>query len=635
LDIEVHIDFETFSELDLTKVGLHNYVTHPSTDIICMAYKIEGKATELWRPNEKINFKEGYTLIAHNAAFELAVIREIGRVKYGIPIPDFIVCTAAQASMMGYPRSLGKAAKAMKLSIQKDEKGKRQMLQITKSRKPSKDNPSLNWLNNKEKLEATYLYCINDVNVECLIKSKTNPLPDYEIAIYSLDAKINNRGIRFDRDLAEAALDINDQYIDKLNNELFFLSGFTVSSVTKVQNLLLAVRAEGVNTPDLRKSTVSKLLESNLTPTAHRMLEIRQNGSKTSIAKYRKMLQWGSSDDRLRNLFLYHGAGTGRWTGKGPQLHNLPQGEKMDKQDAIQRIKTRDIASLEDFSHPPMVTLSSCIREAMTASEGNILGAADFKSIEVRVLAWLAGESALLGILRAGGDPYIDIASSIYSIPVAAVTPEQRNLGKMAILGLGYQMGSETFKTQCDIRGIDITEGFAIRVIKTFRMKYKNIVKFWKSIEKEAIKCKRDEKTLTAYNKFSFFMFNKNLLLGLPSGRFLYYIDPLLEQGKYGPKISHKRVNSITSQWERRDTYGGMLTENIVQAIARDLLAEAMLRVEKVYPIVLHVHDELVVDVPEDFDRRRFESLVKEVPKWAEGIPIEIDTWYQYRYQKG
>ena len=633
--VSVHIDFETYSEADIKSVGLYNYAYHPSTKVICMAYRIGDGIVKLWRPGRALPvFPKAYKLIAHNVMFELEIIRA-GKMK--IPIPAQIQCTASEAAMMGYPRSLGGAAKAMRLKVQKDETGKGKMLQVSKPRRPSNKDPATNWFANKEKMNATYRYCINDVVVEGAIGEITDDLCPYERAIFLLDRKVNARGIAFDRELAESAVELSKQYMKRrLNKELFWISGFKVQSVSNVKSIREALRDFDIEVDSLNKEVVNNLLNRDLHPTARRILEIRKEGGLASVAKYKKMLKWGADDDRLRYILMYHGAGTGRWTGKGPQLHNLPQGSKMDKDEAIAKIKSRNIAEFDDTEYDLMDALSSCIRETMTASPGKILGAADFKNIEVRVLAWLAGQEDLLRLLADGGDPYIDMAASIYGVKVEDVTAEQRNIGKMAVLGLGFQMAASTFQSQVQSRGIEMTIEFAEEVVKIYRAKYKKVVAFWKRIEKDAIATKKDEKMPESEGrKYHFHLKGGNLLMNLPSGRNLYFLDPVVERGRYGSKISHKRVNSVTTQWERRDTYGGMLTENIVQATARDLLAEAMLRVEEEYDIVLHIHDELVIDVEPDVDREHFESLVRKVPRWALGLPLEIDTWYQFRYQKG
>ena len=632
----VHIDFETYSEVDIKSAGLYNYANHPSTRVICMAYRVEGKKVKLWRPgNSEPVFPLPYRLIAHNVLFELEIIKAMGG-RIGVPLPEEIECTASEAAMMGYPRSLEGVAKALKLKVQKDKAGKNEMLRVTKPRKPSKNNKETDWFSDHEKMKATYRYCINDVVVEEAIGERTDSLCPYEEKIFLLDKKINERGINFDRELAKGAVELSKLYLDKINTEMFWISGFQVKGISKVKMLKEALSTLGVHTESLNKESVTNLLKGELPPRARRMIELRRDGSMSSVAKYKKMLEWGSQDNRLKYIFLYHGAGTGRWTSKGPQLHNLPQGVKLDKTEAIGLIKNKNLSGFDNLEYSVMDALSSCIRETMTASEGNILAAADFKNIEVRVLAWVAGEKELLDLLDKGEDPYIDMASSIYGVKPEDVTPNQRNIGKMATLGLGYMMASKTFREQVLSRGIDITEDFAKDIVKVYRNKYKKIVALWKRIEKDAIDTKIKGKMENKEGrKYHFHIRDSNLLMNLPSGRNLYFIDPLIEKGRFTSKISHKRVNAKTKQWERRDTYGGMLTENLVQAIARDLLAEAMIRVEEHYDIVLHVHDELVIDVEPEVNKEHSESMVKEKPRWAQDLPTEIDTWYQFRYQKG
>ena len=637
----VDIDFEIFSEVDVTDVGIYNYSRHPSTDIICMAYQVEGEITRLWRPGDKPpKLPDKYLCCAHNSSFEKAIFKEIAVRKYGMTAPDGYICTAARAAYRTYPRSLEKVSKALKLPLLKDTIGRAAMLKVTKPRKPSKKNLDVNWFNDKEKMNTTYRYCIKDVDVEKLVYKNTIDLPPFERTIFDIDAKINERGVYIDRELALSAIYIAEQYLLQVNAELFWLTRCRIKGVTKVKQIKTFLEEHGVSVGSLDKDGVIELLaRDDLSPKCRRVLELRQLGGLSSIKKFQKILKWAGDDDRICYLFLYFGASTGRWTGKGPQLHNLPRGIKVDKQRAIQLIKKRNLKAMQDEYDNPIAVISSCIRETMMAAPGHTLIAGDFVGVEFRVLAWMAGDEDLLELQRKGEDLYVHMAAAIYAVKLDAVTDDQRAIGKMAILGLGYGMGWVTFMEQCRKRGIVITEEFAKKVVKAFRKKYPKIVAFWKKMEEvmgDALKYgeARSGKVHMTRNN------SNDISVHLPSGRDMWYIHVLAAQNRWNqPSFSHKTVDSKTKQWCRRETYGGMLTENIVQAIARDLLAEAMIRVNEYFNIVLHVHDEIVVEAKitkhMDMTVDHFDDVMSEVPDWADGCPVAVDSWSQERYKKG
>ena len=636
----IDVDFEIFSEVDVTKVGLHNYVTHPSTDIICMAFSQGHGVTKLWRPGRELpKFPAQYVLRAHNAPFEKAVIEFIGVPKYGMHMPQKKYdCTAARAAYMTYPRSLENVSKALRLPLLKDKEGRGAMLQVTKPRTPSKNNPHTTWFHDKERMNKVYRYCIQDVDVEHHVHEAVINLPPFEEKVFALDMEINQRGVYVDEDLVDAAISIAEQNTEELNNSMFWVTGCRVSATTKTKQIKTYLNDVcGLNLPSITKDIVRDLLEGDAIPDrARRILELRQKGSKTSVAKFYKIKAWMTLDKRIRHLFMYCGASTARWTGKGPQLHNLPRGLDIDKEKAIALIKRRKLVLLQEEYADPMAILSSCIRETFMAAPGYTLIAGDFSSIEVRVLAWLAGQQDLIDMLDAGEDPYIDMASAIYKVEKTDVDSNQRLIGKIAVLGLGYGMGWKTFQAQCGTYGVQITEKFAKLVVKTYRAKYTKIVQFWKTIEETmltALTCgeERNGKLLVTKHE-------RNLKFHLPSGRDLWYIDVGTGQNRWHETcLTHMTVDATTKQWVRRETYGGMLTENIVQAIARDLLAEAMLRVDEFFNIVIHVHDEAVIEIPLTDAKSampKFKQLMQVVPGWAKGCPIAVKLWSQKRFMK-
>jgi len=637
---QVDIDFETYSEADITKVGLD----HDSTDIICMAYSVDGGPVKLWTPGGDHSIPSRYTLVAHNAMFEYKVLTKFST-RYEIPRPTYVRCTAAKAACMTLPRNLEGASKALNLSTTKDLEGRRVMLQVTKPRKPSKHNPDTNWFADNEKMDTVYQYCIKDVEVEMAIDRATYPIrPKWEEEIWEMDSVINSRGLPVDTKLVDSAIATADKYVKKLNQRMADLTDGKVPTVTAAGKLkTYLVDDLGFEVDSLAKDILEELLASDLPFQVRQVLELRKEGSLTSIAKYKKIKAWVSPDGNLRHLFMYFGAGTGRWTGKGPQLHNLPRGQyKGDKEILIQAIYNEDIETISELADVEglnaMDLISSCIRETFCAPEGHTFVAGDYSGIEVRVLAWLSGQRNLVDLLRRGEDPYIDMASSIYHVDPANVTPDQRSIGKMAVLGLGYGMGAEKFVEQCRKSGITIDLEFAREIVKTYRAKYRGVTTFWREIESamsEAIRIGESTLGPLVFRQDT----KKNVVVTLPSGRPLYYINCKMVPGRFGKfQPSHYKVDSYTNQWCRRETYGGMLTENVVQAIARDILAQAMLRLHRVgLTPVLHVHDEAVILVRETEAVRLEEKFTKALltrEEWSRDIPLDVETWTGRRYHK-
>lgn len=638
------IDFETYSEVDPTKVGLDNYISHDSTDIICMAYSVDGGNIKLWTPGGDHSIPSRYTLVAHNAQFEYGILTRFSS-RYGLPMPTYTRCTAAKAACMTLPRSLEGASKALKLSKTKDLEGRRVMLQVTKPRKPSKHNPDTNWFGDEEKMATVYEYCMKDVEVEMAIDQATYPIrPRWEEEIWEMDSVINSTGIPVDIKLVEKAIATADRYVEILNKRMSDLTEGKVPKVTATAKLKTYLMEDlDFEVDSLSKDILEELLARDLPYNVRQVLELRKEGSLTSIAKYKKIDAWVSRDGNLRNLFMYFGAGTGRWTGKGPQLHNLPRGQyKGDKEVLIQAIYEEDIDAISELADleglNAMDLISSCIREVFCAPKRHTFIAGDYSGIEVRVLAWLSGQKNLVELLRRGEDPYIDMASSIYHVVPANVTPEQRSIGKMAVLGLGYGMGADKFVEQCRKSGITIDLQFAREIVKTYRAKYRGVTTFWKEIEasmSEAIRIGESTLGPLVFRQDT----RKNVVVTLPSGRPIYYIDCKMVPGRFGKfQPSHYKVDSYTNQWCRRETYGGMLTENVVQAIARDILAQAMLRLHRIgLTPVLHVHDEAVILVKELEAVRLEEKFSKALltrEEWSKDIPLDVETWIGRRYHK-
>lgn len=406
---------------------------------------------------------------------------------------------------------------------------------------------------------------------------------------------------------------------------------------------------------DTKAGTVDEALKRDDIPSkVRRGLELLQSLSRSSTAKFEAMRNWAGPDGRVRGGLLYHGASTGRWSGAGVQPHNFPRGTVKDIDGAWRVLKTRNRAAIEAYVPDPkkgkpvgdtLKLLSQAIRGAIVASPGKHLFVADYASIEARVLLWAAQDEDGLDMFRNDVDMYCDMASAIYGrqiIPNEDNQPVERALGKIAVLGLGYQMGAAKFFATCIAAGIVITEELAQEVVRVYREKYWRVKKLWYDQETAAGEATYD-KDGEVYECFpcKWWKDGGYLYCELPSGRRLAYPDPKVKvlDTPWGKKntLTYMGTNATTRQWHRQSVYGGLLVENIVQAISRDIMAEAMLRCEesKVYAPILSVHDELIAEAHKDHGNiREFVALVGQCPTWAPGCPVKAAGWAGPRYRK-
>ena len=645
----ISIDMETRSALDLKKCGVYRYSMDPSTDVWCIAWCLEGEGIQVWEPGDPFPEKirahagRGGSFSAWNAQFERLIWQQILEPKYGwssLEIDQWR-CTQGEAMAYGLPASLGDAAKALGLEMQKDSKGKNLMLRM--SRPQSHEVSGYVWCGDLEKIQRLKDYCRQDVRVERSIAGKIPGLSEKEREVWLLDQRINDRGICLDQNLVESARTVVERSQASANEKIQRITGGSVNTITNAPTLTEWINERGFSCDGVSKDSVSKLLEEDLPEDVGAALKLRAENALSSTAKLRAMSEACCPDGRLRGLLKYHGASTGRWSGKLVQPQNFPRGiPDLNINQAIRSVILKETQLIEILHGPPVEVVSSLLRSMLISARDKVLIAADYSSIEARVLAWLAGEKHLLTSFAGGEDVYRLMASSLYSVDVDRVSGSQRQVGKTAILGCGYAMGPERFREQCTQAGIAINEEQARFVVKNYRKNNPAITSLWKTIEEEAIQTVRSKVGRSCAGSRIFFeMKDQVLRMILPSGRTIHYHNPRIIEvetpwKELKPALLHYGVNSVTHKWSENSTYGGRLVENAVQAIARDILAEAIVRLESEgWEILLSVHDELIAECREkNADLEKFTSLMAATPDWAIGCPIEAEGWISKRYRK-
>ena len=663
----IHGDFETRSILDLAEVGTDLYASHPSTEPLCFSYAIDDEPPQIWTPGEPFPdditeaARAGGRFVAHNAAFEMAIWNEIMAPRFGWPglAIEHVRCTMAMCYAMALPGGLDRAAAALKLTTRKDAAGGRMAMQCARPRAIAPDGSPI-WWDDPVRLGQVYRYCIQDVNVERELYKHLMALSIVEQQTWRLDQAINKRGVYIDLPLVHRAIEVIAIEQEELRDEINRLTGGYVSSATEVQRLMTWVGMNGFPMENLQKATVAEAIGSEETPEkVRRPLEIRQDSAKTSTAKLSAMLRTVGKDSRIRDTAQYHAASTGRWGGRRVQVQNLPRPmiEQPEIEDVLDNILPKGTpaeahAAIKLCYGSPLKVLSSCLRGIFRAAPGHDLIAADFANIEGRVLAWLAGERWKLDAFRAydnkeGPDLYKLSYAKAFGKPVDSVTKDQRFIGKVMELALGYQGGVGAFKAMAAGYGQKTTDEDAETIKDAWRSAHPKTVSFWRDIESSALSAVLSPGTKTGVERegrrITFLVRGSFLWCQLPSGRVLCYPFPsvkprLMPWGEERQQTHFYGVDAETSQWMQQSTYGGKLTENVVQAISRDVLVAAMHRLTAGgYDIVLHVHDEVVAEIPQDATAdtlKDFERTMAQNPTWAEGLPIAVEGWRGERYRK-
>lgn len=644
----IHLDFETRCALPLPAVGLHRYAA--AAQVLCLAYAIDDGPVELWTPGRPFpqtlaaRIRDGADCCAHNAEFERAIFRAC-LPKYA-PQDHQWVCTAVQASASGLPRGLDDAAKALRLPVRKAAAGREL---ISACCIPPYDDT---------RLPELYDYCRQDVEVERTLYGVLRPLSDSERDDLAVNMIINDVGLPIDHEFAAAAVDYAEEERRYLAERLAEVTG---GELTKTSGVTLTRWVYDRLTPDQRvpmiqddkvtldRRTRADLLDDDtLPPLVRQVLQLSDDASNSSVGKYAALVRRSTpSDPRVRGAYMLNGApGTGRYSSTGAQLHNFPRKAPPDA-DAI-----ADMIVAGEGVPDAMATLSQMLRPTICAPEGDILIWADWSAIEGRVLPWLAEDDSKLAIFRAGKDPYKVNASGIFSVPYDAVTDDQRQAGKVAELALGFGGAVGALNAMGANYGLTWDEAEGRAIVNAWRRVNSWAPPFWDALEAAAMSAILHPGERHTAGRLTYVYAGRYLrgalLCELPSGRVLTYPEARIESQvtRWGPRdsivaLKGGRKPRVAEPWPRQRLWRGLLAENVTQAVAADLLREALatLVLDLDAPVIGHTHDEVLLEVPDTDEAiaahtAALRQVMETPPRWAVGLPLKADTGVGYRYGK-
>ena len=641
----LEMDIETFSDVDLIKCGVYAYADSPAFEVLLFAYSFDGGETrvidlaqgeELPGEVAEAVFDGSVVKTAFNANFERTCLsKHFGRY---LP-PDSWHCSAVQAAVLALPRSLDDVGAVLGLDEQKMKEGRELIRYFCVPCKPTKANGGRRRnlpCHAPEKWELFKTYCMRDVDVEKAIRRKLYkfPIPEGEMELYRLDQRINDRGVLVDMGLVRQAVVCERLHKEVVTRRAYELTGLeNPNSVAQLKGWL---GENGVEAESLSKKAVSEMIgESD--GEVEELLRLRLLMAKTSVKKYEAMKRSVCSDGRVHGLLQFYGANrTGRWAGRLVQVQNLPQNHIEDLELARRLVREGRFEDVEMLYDSTPNVLSELIRTAFVPEPGCRFVVADFSAIEARVLAWLAGERWRLEVFSSHGKIYEASASAMFHVPIEEVTKGStlRQKGKIAELGLGYG-GAAGALVSMGALDMGLSEDDLPPLVAAWRRANPHITQFWWDVDKAAVEAVT-KRTGTRAGRIGFEYRSGILFVMLPSGRKLAYVKPRMAVNKFGREgLTYEGILE-NKKWDRIETYGPKLVENIVQGTARDLLAEAMLRVEKRgYPIVMHCHDEIIAEVPEGMGSVEEMCGVMAVrPSWAEGLPLRADGYECPFYQK-
>jgi DNA polymerase len=647
------VDIETYSDISLTENGVYKYVDSDNFMILLFAYAFDDEDVAIvdLANGEKLPERVTSALLnkdivktAFNAQFERVCINKFFNIN-----TENWDCTMVKALSLGLPGSLESVGKV--IGIEPDQQklmtGKNLIRIFSVPHKIKKDK-QMSFLEDRARVlpeerpaewEQFKEYCMRDVETERAIRNKLSrfkQIPE-EQKLYELDQTINDRGVMIDLEMAANAIKIDTEQTKRLTYTYREATGLeNPNSLTELKKYIRTRTGKIVRS--ITKGNLKELQEKLKDyPDVVTALGVRQRLSKTSIAKYQKMLDITCKDGRARGLLQFYGAATGRWAGRLIQVHNLPQNHIKDLDTAREIVKSGDLDLLEMLYDNPSDILSQCIRPAIIPAPGYKFVVSDFSAIEARIIAWLAGEQWRLDVFKTHGKIYEASASQMFKIPIEQITKGSslRQKGKVAELALGYQ-GSAGALIQMGALRMGLSEEELPDLVKQWRTANPKIVQFWYETEAAVMKAISNKSTVKIKDNLKAIYKSGFLFIELPSGRRLAYVKPkIMDHDKFPgkQKIVYQQLNPTTYQWEDTDTYGGKLVENIVQATARDCLAHSMLKLDQAgYKIVMHVHDEVVVEIPENTNElEKVCSLMGETIPWAKGLPLRADG-YECRY---
>ena len=643
------IDIETFSDVDLAGCGVYRYV-EGDFHILLFAYAFDDEETQIVDlasgeelPLEIVDaiFDDTIIKAAWNAQFERTCLSK----HFGVQLsPDSWQCSMIWAASLSLPLKLKTAAEVLKTGEQKDESGERLIRYFSVPCKPTKTNGGRernlpehapeDWQMFKE-------YCKQDVRTERDIRKKLEqfPLMESEWDYYHMDQRINDRGVRIDRQLVEQAITCDLMLSEAMTRKAYELTG--LENPNSVSQLKAWLEERGVEVTSLGKKEVAALIADldkySIDQEALDMLKLRLQMAKSSVKKYQAADRCTCSDGRARGLFQFAGANrTARWAGRLLQLQNLPQNHISTLDEARELLKLGAFDTLEMvYGNAPDI-LSQLIRTMLIPREGHEFIVCDFSAIEARVLAWLSGEQWRLEAFKSGADIYCASASQMFGVPVVkhGINGELRQKGKVAELACGYGGGAGALINMGAL-DMGLKENELPGLIDDWRQANPRIVQFWWDVEKAAIATLKNHEE-RAVGRIGFQFYANTLWIVLPSGRKLAYIKPRLQPNRFGRMAITFEGQDASNKWIRQETYSGKLVENCTQATARDLLAEAMRRMEQAgLDIVAHVHDEVILEIPKGkMSVNDVRKIMNQNPSWAKGLPLDSSGMKANYYYK-
>lgn len=652
--MKLWLDFETYCDLDIKKVGSYKYIHHPSFTVWCCGYAVDDKPIDIWKINTlmeddlKCNLHDNKTKIyAHNAEFEYQVLKKLG---YNIDLKRF-VDTMALAGTYGYPLNLDKFVKAIGLPHGKTAGNTRLINKLCKPQKKTIKNPTGRWYPDTapDDFQLLYNYCKQDVNImrDAVALLPKNTLSSLEQYVWGHTVIQNERGVKVDRKSIKNIVMALKTFKAQGELKLYQISDGKISAAKQVAKIKDFLWTKGVKIPNLQKDTVEIWLNKVIPNECRDILKLRQQLAHSSVAKFDKMLHMVEDDGRIRGNLAYHAAHTGRWAGRGIQIHNLPRAGHINPEQVLE-IFNNNYKVIQYYYPDINEAASKLVRPVIIADKDKKLCVGDYTSIENVILHWSVGDEKTTQDFRNGLDQYKVYSAQRLGIEYDEVSKEQRDQSKPDVLGLGYGAGAKALIGVAAGYGVNLTHENAQARVNYYRKHYKKIPQFWRNVynrARETIITKEFRILITPTIRLEFIYKEGNLHILLPSGRELFYRDVkinavwyIMVEGKRVPMSSEISYMGLRqNQWVRIGTHPGMLVENIIQALARDCLAYGLLYVEQAgYSVLASVHDEIIceVDDVDDYSVEQMCEMMCMKRKWAKDLPLSANGYEAKRYRK-